>query len=47
MILQVSNEKEKLEFKIAVMGDLSGDGKVTAQDLSTINKSILKNVNSN
>ena len=24
------------------MGDFSGDGKVTAQDLSTINKAILK-----
>ena len=26
------------------MGDLSGDGKVTAQDLSTMNKVILKTI---
>ena len=29
-------------MKIAVMGDLTGDGKVTATDLSTLNQTILK-----
>lgn len=42
MTVEVTRENEKIEFKVAVMGDLSGDGKVTAQDLSTINKSVLK-----
>lgn len=42
MTLEVIKEEEKIELKIAVMGDVSGDGKVTAQDLSTINKAILK-----
>ena len=36
MTIEVTKEKEKIELQIAVMGDLSGDGKVTAQDLSTI-----------
>lgn len=36
MTLEVTKDKEKIELKIAVMGDLSGDGLVTAQDLSTI-----------
>lgn len=42
MTLIVTKDEEKIELKIAVMGDLSGDGKVTAQDLSTLNQSILK-----
>lgn len=42
MMLEVTRYDEKIELKIAVMGDLSGDGKVTAQDLSTVNKSILE-----
>ena len=42
MTLEVIKEEEKTTLKIAVMGDVSGDGKVTAQDLSTINKVILK-----
>ena len=33
---------EKIELKIAVSGDLNGDGKVTATDLSTMNQTILK-----
>ena len=32
------------EIKIAVAGDLDGNGKVTATDLSTINNTILKNI---
>ena len=42
MKLEVERYGEKIELKIAVMGDLSGEGKVTAQDLSTVNKAILK-----
>jgi len=42
MKIEVTRYDEKMELKVAVMGDLSGDGKVTAQDLSTINKAILK-----
>lgn len=44
MILQITKGQEKIELKIAVNGDVSGDGKVTAQDLSTINKAILKTI---
>lgn len=44
MSLQITKGEEKIELKIAVMGDLSGDGKVTAQDLSTMNKAILKTI---
>lgn len=44
MILEVERYDEKIEIKIAVNGDLSGDGKVTSQDLSTINKAILKTI---
>ena len=42
MTLQVTKDKEKIELKIAVSGDLNGDGKVTATDLSTMNQTILK-----
>lgn len=42
MLLEIKREEEKIELKVAVMGDLSGDGKVTAQDLSTINQTILE-----
>lgn len=42
MKLTVTKDKEKIELKIAVSGDLNGDGKVTATDLSTINQTILK-----
>lgn len=44
MTLEVTRYDEKIEIKIAVNGDLSGDGKVTAQDLSTMNQSILKTI---
>lgn len=40
--ITVTKDKEKIELKIAVSGDLNGDGKVTATDLSTINQTILK-----
>lgn len=42
MTLIVTKDKEKIELKIAVSGDLNGDGKVTATDLSTLNQTILK-----
>ena len=42
MKLTAIKDKEKIELKIAVSGDLNGDGKVTATDLSTINQTILK-----
>lgn len=42
MKVQINMYDETKEFYIVVMGDFSGDGKVTAQDLSTINKAILK-----
>lgn len=42
MTLEVTKDEEKIELKIAVMGDLNGDGKVTATDLSTLNQTILK-----
>lgn len=42
MTLEVTKDEEKIELKIAVMGDLSGDGKVTATDLSTLNQTILR-----
>lgn len=42
MTIELQNEKK--EIKIAVVGDLDGNGKVTATDLSTLNKAILKTV---
>ena len=42
MTLEVTKDEEKIELKIVVMGDLNGDGKVTATDLSTLNQTILK-----
>ena len=42
MKLTVTKDKEKIELKIAVSGDLNGDGKVTSTDLSTMNQTILK-----
>lgn len=41
MTLKVTKDEENIELKIAVMGDLSGDGKVTATDLSTLNQTVL------
>lgn len=42
MTLEVTKDEEKIELKIAVMGDLNGDGSVTATDLSTLNQTLLK-----
>ena len=42
MTLIVTKDNEKIELKIAVSGDLNGDGKVTATDLSTLNQTVLK-----
>lgn len=42
MTIVVTKEKEKIELQIAVMGDLDGNGKVTATDLSTLNQTIQK-----
>ena len=44
MTIEVTKEEEKIELQIAVMGDLDGNGKVTATDLSTLNQTILKMV---
>ena len=43
MTLEVIKGEEKIELKIAVMGDLSGEGEVTAQDLSRIKDVLLEN----
>ena len=42
MTIEVTKDEEKIELKIAVMGDLDGNGKITATDLSTLNQTILK-----
>lgn len=44
MKLVITKGTEAIELKIAVKGDLSGDGKVTVTDLSTLNQTILKTV---
>ena len=44
MKLIVTKDEEKIELKIAVSGDLNGDGKITATDLSTMNQTILKTI---
>lgn len=41
MTLEVTKDEEKIELQIAVMGDLSGEGKVTATDLSILNQTII------
>lgn len=42
MTLEVTKDKEKIELQIAVMGDLDGNGKITATDLSALNQVVLK-----
>ena len=42
MKMLVTKDDEKIELTVAVSGDLNGDGKVTATDLSTLNQTILK-----
>lgn len=44
MKLVITKDTETIELNIAVKGDLSGDGKVTVTDLSTLNQTILKTV---
>lgn len=41
MTLQVTKDEEKIELQIAVMGDLDGNGKITATDLAMINQTVL------
>ena len=41
MTLQVTKDEEKIELQIAVMGDLDGNGKITATDLSTMNQNVI------
>lgn len=42
MTLEIMKDDEKIRLQISVMGDLNGDGKVTATDLSTLNQKILQ-----
>ncbi len=42
MTLVVTKDDEKIELKIAVMGDVDGNGKVTISDFATINKVLAK-----
>ena len=42
MTLEVTKDEEKIELQIAVMGDIDGNGKITATDLSTLNQRILE-----
>lgn len=44
MKLVITKGTESIELNIAVKGDLSGDGKITVTDLSTLNQTILKTV---
>lgn len=41
MTLKVTKDEEEVILKIAVIGDLDGNGKVTITDLSELNKSII------
>ena len=42
MTMKVKRYDEEITLTLVVMGDLDGDGKVTAVDLSTMNQAILK-----
>lgn len=44
MTMIITKNGEKVELKISVLGDLSGDGKITATDLSTMNQTVLKTI---
>ena len=44
MTMKVKRNNEEISLTLVVMGDLDGDGKVTAVDLSTLNQAILKTV---
>ena len=43
MTLEVTKDNEEIELKIAVMGDLSGDGEISATDLSELIQGVLNN----
>ena len=42
MTMKIKRYDEEITLTLVVMGDLDGDGKVTAVDLSTLNQAILK-----
>ena len=42
--LQIDNNGVKTEYEIAVRGDIDGNGKITATDLSTLNQAIIKKI---
>ena len=42
MTIKVTKYDEEITLKAVVMGDLDGNGKVTATDLSALNQNILK-----
>ena len=42
MTLEVTHNYQKIELKIVVLGDVTGDGMVTVTDLSAINQAALK-----
>lgn len=42
MTVTVTKDEEKIELKMAVMGDLDGNGKITATDLSTLKQAIME-----
>ena len=44
MKIKVTRYGQQIQLTAVVMGDLDGDGKVSAVDLSTINNTILKNI---
>lgn len=44
MKLVITKGTETIELKIAVKGDLSGDGKVTVTDLSALNQTVLRTI---
>ena len=43
MIIRIENELEKMESVVVVTGDINGDGKIKASDLSILKKSIVGN----
>ena len=45
MTLHVTKDNEEINLAIAVWGDLDGNGKVTATDLSTLKQTIVRTIN--
>ena len=41
MTIKVTKDDEEIKMTAVVMGDLSGDGRTTAQDLATLNQAVL------